>query len=99
MGERLRRRRGSLAQHDGASSPAIDAILDALVAARTHDDHVAAARALDRLLLSGFYSRRCITPARCSSAHASKLRHPDRMPKFPMLPFNMLLDTWWMADN
>ncbi len=98
MGERLRRR-GSLAQHDGGSSPAIDAMLDALVAARTHDDHVAAARALDRLLLSGFYFTPLYHAGQIFIAHSSKLRHPDRMPKFPMLPFDMLLDSWWLADN
>ena len=39
----------------GAASPAIDAMIAAVVAARDRDDFVAAVRALDRLLLSGFY--------------------------------------------
>ncbi|HYA72245.1 MAG TPA: extracellular solute-binding protein, partial [Roseiarcus sp.] len=39
----------------GAASPAIDAMIAAVVAARGHDDFVAAVRALDRTLLSGFY--------------------------------------------
>ena len=39
----------------GVKSPAIDAMINALLAARTHEDFVAAVRAYDRLLLSGFY--------------------------------------------
>ena len=39
----------------GARSPAVHAAIAAIVAARSEEDFVAAARALDRLLLSGFY--------------------------------------------
>ncbi|MGO4173943.1 ABC transporter substrate-binding protein [Bosea sp. TAF32] len=47
-------RRGSL-NYAGVRSPAIDAVLQALLGAREREDFVAAVRALDRLLLSGFY--------------------------------------------
>lgn len=39
----------------GASDPAIDAMIAALLSARERDDFVAAARALDRVLISGRY--------------------------------------------
>jgi peptide/nickel transport system substrate-binding protein len=39
----------------GVKSKAIDAMIAALVAARTRDELVAAVRALDRLLISGIY--------------------------------------------
>ena len=41
--------------YPGAKVPAIDAMIEAMLAARTHDDFVAAVRALDRVLISGFY--------------------------------------------
>ena len=47
-------RKGSL-NYAGVKSPAIDAVLQALLGAREREDFVAAVRALDRLLLSGFY--------------------------------------------
>jgi peptide/nickel transport system substrate-binding protein len=40
----------------GAKSPAVDAMIAALLRAEGHDDFVAAVRALDRVLLSGFYT-------------------------------------------
>src|SRR6185436_5351370 len=39
----------------GVKSPAIDAMIAALLSARERDDFVAAVRALDRILMSGFY--------------------------------------------
>nr|WP_328804999.1 extracellular solute-binding protein [Stappia albiluteola] len=39
----------------GVKSPAVDAMIDALLAARSQEDFVAAVRALDRSLISGHY--------------------------------------------
>ncbi len=39
----------------GAREPAIDALIQAMVAAPTHDEFVTAVRAYDRVLISGFY--------------------------------------------
>ncbi len=47
-------RKGAL-NYAGVKSSAIDAVLQRLLGARDHSDFVAAVRALDRLLLSGFY--------------------------------------------
>jgi peptide/nickel transport system substrate-binding protein len=40
----------------GVKSPAVDAMIDALLAAKTRTEVVAAVRALDRVLISGFYT-------------------------------------------
>jgi peptide/nickel transport system substrate-binding protein len=47
-------RNGSL-NYAGVKSPAVDAVLQGLLGAREREDFVAAVRALDRLLISGFY--------------------------------------------
>ena len=39
----------------GAKQPAIDALIEAMLAAPTREDFVAAVRALDRVLISGYY--------------------------------------------
>lgn len=47
--------RGGSLNYAGVKSPAVDAALQALLAARAREDFVAAVRCLDRLLMSGFY--------------------------------------------
>ena len=47
-------RKGAL-NYAGVKSPAVDAVLQQLLAAREREDFVASVRSLDRLLLSGFY--------------------------------------------
>lgn len=47
-------RKGAL-NYAGVKSPAVDSVLQAILAAREREDFVAAVRALDRTLLSGFY--------------------------------------------
>jgi peptide/nickel transport system substrate-binding protein len=73
----------------GARSPAIDAVIAAMVSADTQEGFVSATRALDRLLLSGFY----VVPLYHTSdqwiAYASALTKP----RAPM--FGVTLDAWW----
>jgi len=75
----------------GVRSPAVDAMIDAILAARTHEDYVDAVRALDRVLISGAY----IVPLFYSSeqwvAYSARLGHP---PKIPM--FGVNLESWWV---
>ena len=85
LGIEFGRRRGAY-NLAGVRSSATDAVIDALLAARSQEDFVAAARALDRLLISGFY----IVPlfyapqqwiaysakARAAGAHAAVRRRP-----------------------
>ncbi len=47
--------RPSSFNYAGAKQPAIDAMIAAMLAARSHEDFVAAVRALDRVLISGYY--------------------------------------------
>lgn len=78
----------------GASSPAIDAMIAAMLAARTHEDFVAAVRAFDRVLLSGFYIIPLFHTDEQWIAYASTLDHPGG---FPLFGVNNLTpsETWW----
>jgi peptide/nickel transport system substrate-binding protein len=80
----------------GAASPALDAAIDNLLASRTKEDSVSAARALDRILLSGFYFVPLQHADAIWCAHSSTLRHPSHTPLFPMFPFGFALENWWM---
>ncbi len=78
----------------GAHSPALDAMIGAMLAADSKDDFIAAVRAYDRVLLSGFY----IIPLFHSDdqwvAYKSSLGHPDRFPLFG-LSNTSPIETWW----
>jgi peptide/nickel transport system substrate-binding protein len=74
----------------GAASPAIDAMIAAVVAARSDDDFVAAVRALDRLLLSGFYIVPLFYAPDQWIAYSSALGRPDKTPMF-----GVNVETWW----
>jgi peptide/nickel transport system substrate-binding protein len=76
----------------GAASPAIDAMIAAVVAARDRDDFVAAVRALDRALLSGFYIVPLFYGPDQWVAYSSALGHPAKTPLF-----GIALETWWRA--
>ncbi len=49
------RKRPGTRNYAGIADPAVDATIEALIAAKTREELVAAARLLDRLLTSGFY--------------------------------------------
>ncbi len=76
----------------GAASPAIDAMIAAVVAARGHDDFVAAVRALDRLLLSGFYIVPLFYAPDQWIAYSSGLGRPQKTPMF-----GVNIESWWRA--
>lgn len=79
----------------GAASPALDAAIDNLIASRSKEDSIYAARALDRILLSGFYFVPLQHTNAIWCAHAAAIRHPEREPLVPMLPFGFSLENWW----
>lgn len=79
----------------GPASPAVSALIDSLLAAESQDDLIAAARALDRVLLSGFYFVPLYHASEIWTAHDARLRHPEKTPRYPMLPYDILLDNWW----
>jgi peptide/nickel transport system substrate-binding protein len=78
----------------GVASPAVDAMIAAILAANTNEDFVAAVRALDRLLISGFY----IVPLYYSLeqwiAYSAKLGRPDKTPLF-----GVELSTLWRRQE
>jgi peptide/nickel transport system substrate-binding protein len=74
----------------GAASPAIDAMIAALLAANTHEDFVAAVRALDRVLISSFYIVPLFYAPDQWIAYSSRLGHPDKTPLF-----GANIDAWW----
>ncbi len=74
----------------GVKSKAVDAMIAALLAATTRDDFVAAVRALDRVLLSGFYVIPLYYPPVQWIARWVRIKHPPRTSLFGYLP-----ETWW----
>jgi peptide/nickel transport system substrate-binding protein len=86
-------RNGSL-NFAGAQSPAIDGLIDALLAAKDRPGFVSAVRALDRVLLSGFYAVPLFNVADQWLAYDSGLAHP---PDFPLL--GPTIDVWWRKSR
>lgn len=83
----------------GAASPAVSAIIDSLLAAESRDELITAARALDRVLLSGFYFVPLYHASEIWTAHDARLIHPEKTPRYPILPYNLLLDDWWFDQR
>ena len=79
----------------GASSPAIDALIAALLSAKTHEEFVTAVRAFDRVLLSGFYIVPFYHAANQWIAHSSDLKRPEHAPRYATPIFGPTLDSWW----
>jgi peptide/nickel transport system substrate-binding protein len=74
----------------GVRSPAIDAMIAAMLAARERPDFVAAVRALDRLLISGSYVVPLFYLPEQWVARWTYIQHPGRTSLFGYLP-----ETWW----
>ena len=78
----------------GVKSKAIDAMIAALLAATKQEDFVAATRALDRVLLSGFYVIPLYYPPVQWIARWTRIAHPQRTSLYGYLP-----ETWWVKDG
>lgn len=80
----------------GLKSPAVDALLRALVLAQTKEALVSAARALDRVLMNGYY----IVPQWFSTTHRiaykRELRYPQTLPLYYSAE-DWIVSTWWFA--
>ncbi len=77
----------------GVASPAIDAMIAAMLAAKSSEDFVAAVRALDRVLISGFYIVPLYYAPEQWIAYSSKLGRPDVTPLF-----GVDLAAWWRRE-
>jgi peptide/nickel transport system substrate-binding protein len=79
----------------GVASPAVDAMIAAMLAAESHEDFVAAVRALDRVLISGFYIVPLFYAPNQWIAYSAKLGRPDVTPLFGVSANLEYLQTWW----
>ncbi|MBI3704819.1 MAG: ABC transporter substrate-binding protein [Rhizobiales bacterium] len=77
----------------GVKSKAVDAMIAAVLGATGREDFVAATRALDRVLLSGFYVIPLYFPPMQWVARWTRIEHPSRTSLFGYLP-----ETWWHGD-
>jgi peptide/nickel transport system substrate-binding protein len=75
----------------GVRSPAVDAMIEALLAAKTREDFVSAVRALDRVLLSGDYVVPLFHLPGQWVAYWRDLKRPDTTPLY-----GYRVDSWWM---
>ncbi len=82
----------------GVESPAIDAMIDAMLSSKTQNDFVAAVRALDRLLTAGRYVIPIYRYGVARIAHDARLEHPDRIPIYGD-SVHFLPEVWWMRPE
>ena len=78
----------------GVKSPAIDALIAAMLSATSRENFVAATRALDRVLLSGFFVVPLYYPPAQWVARWTRIEHPSQTSLFGFLP-----ETWWHGDG
>ncbi|MBB4199439.1 ABC transporter substrate-binding protein [Rhodoblastus sphagnicola] len=78
----------------GAREPAVDAMIAALVGATSRERFVVAARALDRVLLSGFYAVPLFHRDRQWVAYWRRIGRPDGLPRFAQPLFGEALESW-----
>lgn len=78
----------------GVKSPAADALIAAMLKARTREDFVAAVRALDRVLISGYYVVPLYHLPDQWVARWTRIAHPAATSLFGYLP-----ETWWYQSE
>jgi len=78
----------------GVKSPAVDAMINAMLKAVGREEFVAATRALDRVLLTGFYVIPLYHLPVQWVARWTKVKHPERTSLFGYLP-----ETWWYGEG
>lgn len=85
----------------GIADPVIDDLIDAVISAGSRDAQVQAARALDRVLRSGFYWVPHWFKASHNLAFWDVFAWPDKAPRFgrggAMPDSRGVIDTWWIA--
>jgi peptide/nickel transport system substrate-binding protein len=82
----------------GVKSDAIEAIVGIMLAAESHEEFVAAARALDRVLTTGRYVIPVWHEPVSFLAHDAGLRYPERLPIYgDWIGFQP--DVWWRESD
>ncbi|MGV8917168.1 MAG: extracellular solute-binding protein [Pseudomonas sp.] len=77
----------------GVANPVVDGLLDQLLAAQTHDEQLAATRALDRVLLWQYYS----IPNWYLDYH--RLAYRNRFAMVTTPPYTLGLRAWWLKPS
>lgn len=78
----------------GAKEPAVDAMIAAMLEARERKDFVPAVRALDRVLISGFYAIPVYSAEHQWVARWNRIERPSRTAITGILP-----ETWWQRPE
>lgn len=78
----------------GIMSPAIDALVEAVIGARTRPELVTACRALDRALLHGWYVVPHWHATAFRVAYWAHVRRPETLP-----PYGLDLQSWWLEPG
>jgi len=77
----------------GVKSPGVDAMIDAMLAATNKQDFIDAVRALDRLLISGYYVLPHYHLGKQLVAHSSRIGMPAKVSLYGVRP-----ETWWIKE-
>jgi microcin C transport system substrate-binding protein len=81
----------------GIKNPAVDAMIEKVIFAKSRDDLVAATRALDRVLLWNHYVVPQWTYGKERTARWDRFSHPETLPKYGAAAFPAIW--WWDADK
>lgn len=82
----------------GMASPPVDAMIDEILTAQTHNDLTAAVRALDRVLTSGRYVIPIWQYSVGRIAHARQLHFPDHIPIYGDRS-GFMPEVWWYQQD
>jgi len=78
----------------GMNSPAAEDMINRLLSSESHDDFLAAARALDRILTAGRYVIPIHSSAISRLAHVNEIKYPKKLPMYGDW-IGFLPDVWW----
>jgi peptide/nickel transport system substrate-binding protein len=78
----------------GAKDPAIDAMIAALLRARDRSDFISSVRALDRVLMAGFYAIPVLNAAEEWIARWNRIERPRTTALTGSLP-----ESWWQRPD
>ncbi len=82
----------------GAQNPAIDAMIDTMLTARSAEEFTAATRALDRVLTAGRYVIPVWQYSEGRIAHDARMKYPDKLPIYGDGP-NFMPEVWWWQED
>lgn len=81
----------------GIKNPAVDALIERVIYAKSRDELVAATHALDRVLLWNYYVVPQWTYGKVRSARWDRFSRPETMPKYGLSAFPAIW--WWDKDK